>query len=181
MPPGGVISVVLKVARDGDTASSITAGGEAECIGDQDTDREPREGMYISPCGRFAGVGYFNRTTIYIARLAIVLICICLRLDAASLYVIYICIIIVENKHQPLSLSYIPQARIHISSVGVLEAQRLLIDTGEGKPDWPLALKSVLAAEKVTIKQALLPLAPGPCNRCSGSAGRVPRCQSIQA
>ncbi|KAL1956196.1 hypothetical protein VTO42DRAFT_7543 [Malbranchea cinnamomea] len=34
--------------------------------------------------------------------------------------------------------------------------QRLLIDTGEGKPAWAQALKSVLAAEKATVKQALL-------------------------
>ncbi|EER23387.1 hypothetical protein D8B26_001489 [Coccidioides posadasii str. Silveira] len=34
--------------------------------------------------------------------------------------------------------------------------QRLLIDTGEGKPSWIAALKSVLAAERATVSQALL-------------------------
>ncbi|OJD13705.1 hypothetical protein AJ78_05862 [Emergomyces pasteurianus Ep9510] len=35
-------------------------------------------------------------------------------------------------------------------------AQRLLIDTGEGRPSWPAALKQLLVAEKATVKQALL-------------------------
>ncbi|PGH32719.1 hypothetical protein GX50_04501 [[Emmonsia] crescens] len=35
-------------------------------------------------------------------------------------------------------------------------AQRLLIDTGEGRPSWSAALKALLVAEKATVKQALL-------------------------
>lgn len=34
--------------------------------------------------------------------------------------------------------------------------QRLLIDTGEGKPSWAHALKSLLTSEKATVNQALL-------------------------
>ena len=35
-------------------------------------------------------------------------------------------------------------------------AQRLLIDTGEGRPSWSSNLKSLLTAEKATVKKALL-------------------------
>ncbi|KAK2802813.1 hypothetical protein FQN50_007219 [Emmonsiellopsis sp. PD_5] len=35
-------------------------------------------------------------------------------------------------------------------------AQRILIDTGDGRPSWSAALKSLLAAEKATVKDALL-------------------------
>ena len=35
-------------------------------------------------------------------------------------------------------------------------AERILIDTGEGRPSWQVALRSVLATEGATIKQALL-------------------------
>ncbi|PGH00321.1 hypothetical protein AJ79_08252 [Helicocarpus griseus UAMH5409] len=35
-------------------------------------------------------------------------------------------------------------------------AQRLLIDTGEGRPSWSAALKAILAAEKATVHQVLL-------------------------
>ncbi|KAK2734797.1 hypothetical protein FQN57_001447 [Myotisia sp. PD_48] len=34
--------------------------------------------------------------------------------------------------------------------------QRLLVDSGEGLPCWPIALKSVLAAEKATVQKVLL-------------------------
>ncbi|KAG5297186.1 metallo-beta-lactamase superfamily protein [Histoplasma ohiense] len=35
-------------------------------------------------------------------------------------------------------------------------AQRLLIDTGEGRPSWSAVLRELLAAEKATVKHALL-------------------------
>ncbi|KAL2009799.1 hypothetical protein VTN00DRAFT_5606 [Thermoascus crustaceus] len=34
--------------------------------------------------------------------------------------------------------------------------QRLLIDTGEGRPSWPTLLKSVLSEEKATVEKALI-------------------------